>query len=426
MGSSPEPIVFRAINAARVDPAACRAVRMSLVGQRLDRRESVGDEFDYPGRGPRGQALRLRLESLPAQHLVVSSASRIVILGADDAADEIRMTDDAVTPRSRFMRNTTSPTEPAKSNFADLVESLRGVLLTFADFITIVDPRDVGANERAKNDVAALEGVPSAEILSLMAARLHGNSWLDDWSARHGYALDATHLMRNSNIVVFAGDPGTGKTQLAHASPGYLAAALGEPVVFVQLSTRLRGQGVQGKGASDVLNALEAMGEFLVRNGLPAIIFLDEAEAVGASRVERDAGGGGAQENLAIVDALIVGIDRLFAISATRGVVLLATNLPRSLDPALRRRGTTFNFPRPSRDARISILSRVLGSVLDTGEIEQLNTALDALEPAPTAADLITQLVVPAVYSAAIANRRIASGELIQRAALLVPTPAGY
>jgi hypothetical protein len=75
--------------------------------------------------------------------------------------------------------------------------------------------------------------------------------------------------------------------------------------------------------------------------------------------------GSGAQENVAIVDGLIVALDRISARSRARLVLVMATNLIDGFDPAVVRRASIYQFGRPDASARKQIHDDRLGDVLD-------------------------------------------------------------
>ena len=82
-----------------------------------------------------------------------------------------------------------------------------------------------------------------------------------------------------------------------------------------------------------------------------AVLFLDEADALLAAR----GSGRASRHDDAAVDVLLVNLERF------DGVVLLATNLPDRLDPALGRRiGWRLEFPFPDARTRVAIWRRML------------------------------------------------------------------
>ncbi|MEM7093439.1 MAG: ATP-dependent zinc metalloprotease FtsH [Actinomycetota bacterium] len=124
--------------------------------------------------------------------------------------------------------------------------------------------------------------------------------------------------------VLLYGPPGTGKTLLARA----VAGEAGVP--FLSISGSDFVEMFVGVGASRVRDLFEQ-----AKEDAPAIIFIDEIDAVGR---HRGAGlGGGHDEREQTLNQLLVEMD---GFDATTGVILVAaTNRPDILDPALLRPG---------------------------------------------------------------------------------------
>ena len=135
--------------------------------------------------------------------------------------------------------------------------------------------------------------------------------------------------------VLLIGPPGTGKTLLAKA----VAGEAGVP--FFSISGSDFVEMFVGVGASRVRDLFEQ-----AKRNAPAIIFIDEIDAVGR---QRGAGlGGGHDEREQTLNKLLVEMD---GFSANEGVIVLAaTNRPDILDRALLRPGrfdrqVTVNYP---------------------------------------------------------------------------------
>ena len=124
--------------------------------------------------------------------------------------------------------------------------------------------------------------------------------------------------------VLLVGPPGTGKTLLAKA----VAGEAGVP--FFSISGSDFVEMFVGVGASRVRDLFEQ-----AKKASPAIIFIDEIDAVGR---QRGAGlGGGHDEREQTLNQLLVEMD---GFAANEGVIIIAaTNRPDILDPALLRPG---------------------------------------------------------------------------------------
>jgi cell division protease FtsH len=144
--------------------------------------------------------------------------------------------------------------------------------------------------------------------------------------------------------VLLVGPPGTGKTLLARAVAGEAEV----PFFYVNGSEFI--QLFVGVGAARVRELFDE-----AKAAAPAIVFVDEVDAVGRSR---GAGlGGGNDEREQTLNQLLSEMDGFTPNDHT--VVLAATNRPDVLDPALLRPGRFDRrviIDRPECDARLAIL----------------------------------------------------------------------
>jgi len=124
--------------------------------------------------------------------------------------------------------------------------------------------------------------------------------------------------------VLLMGPPGTGKTLLARAVAGE------SNVPFFHVSASEFVEMFVGVGASRIRDAF-----LTAKKSAPAILFIDEIDAVGR---QRGAGlGGGNDEREQTLNQILVELDGFER--ETRVIVLAATNRPDILDPALLRPG---------------------------------------------------------------------------------------
>ena len=129
---------------------------------------------------------------------------------------------------------------------------------------------------------------------------------------------------RGPRGVLMAGPPGTGKTLLARAVAGEAH------VPFLSVSGSSFVEMFVGVGAARVRDLFEQ-----ARTLAPAIIFIDEIDALGARRDH--SGFAGHDEREQTLNQLLAEMD---GFDQSGGVVVLAaTNQPDALDPALRRPG---------------------------------------------------------------------------------------
>ncbi|MEC9179552.1 MAG: ATP-dependent zinc metalloprotease FtsH, partial [Actinomycetota bacterium] len=186
--------------------------------------------------------------------------------------------------------------------------------------------------------------------------------------------------------VLLYGPPGTGKTLLARA----VAGEAGAP--FFSISGSDFVEMFVGVGASRVRDLFEQ-----AKANAPAIIFIDEIDAVGR---HRGAGlGGGHDEREQTLNQMLVEMD---GFDVTGGVILIAaTNRPDILDPALLRPGRfdrQIAVERPDLNGRYEILKVHAKGKPITDDIDLM--AVARRTPGFTGADLANVLNEAALLTA--------------------------
>ncbi|KAK5250635.1 i-AAA protease yme1, partial [Exophiala xenobiotica] len=160
--------------------------------------------------------------------------------------------------------------------------------------------------------------------------------------------------------VLLVGPPGTGKTMLARA----VAGEAGVPVFYMSGSEF--DELYVGVGAKRVRDLFSQ-----ARNKAPAIIFIDELDAVGGKRNARDPAY--AKQTL---NQLLTELD---GFSPSTGVILIAaTNYPESLDKALVRPGRFdrhVTVPLPDVRGRVEILKHHMRNMPIAADVDATNLA---------------------------------------------------
>jgi cell division protease FtsH len=164
--------------------------------------------------------------------------------------------------------------------------------------------------------------------------------------------------------VLLYGPPGTGKTLLAKAVAGEA------DVPFFSQSASEFVEAIVGVGASRVRDLFDQ-----AKQAAPAIVFIDELDAIGGARGRGIAFGGGNDEREQTLNQILTEMDGFDP--NTNVIVMAATNRADVLDEALLRPG---RFDRrvavqpPDRDGREAILrvharNVALGDDVDLGQI---------------------------------------------------------
>jgi len=174
--------------------------------------------------------------------------------------------------------------------------------------------------------------------------------------------------------ILLVGPPGTGKTLLARAVAGEAS------VPFFSINGSEFVEMFVGVGAARVRDLFEQ-----ARKQAPAIIFIDEVDALGKARGAY--GLGGHDEKEQTLNQLLAELD---GFDPASGLVLLAaTNRPEILDPALLRAGRfdrQILVDRPDKKGRIQILDVHLRKIKLALDVDREQIA--ALTPGFSGADL--------------------------------------
>jgi cell division protease FtsH len=201
--------------------------------------------------------------------------------------------------------------------------------------------------------------------------------------------------------VLLSGAPGTGKTLLARAVAGEAS------VPFFQMSASEFVEMIVGVGASRVRDLFQQ-----AKAAAPAIIFIDELDAIGRSRAAGGANiSGGHDEREQTLNQILTEMD---GFDPRAGVIVLgATNRPEILDPALLRPGRfdrRVSVQPPDRAGREAILRVHTRSVPLAPDVDL--GALASSTPGMVGADLANVVNEAALLAARRNHQRVNNGDL--------------
>ncbi|MBR0799710.1 ATP-dependent zinc metalloprotease FtsH [Bradyrhizobium jicamae] len=225
---------------------------------------------------------------------------------------------------------------------------------------------------KAKIYVQANTGVTFADVAGVDEAKDELHEVVDFLKNPTDYGRLGGRMPKG---VLLVGPPGTGKTLLAKAVAGEAK------VPFFSISGSEFVEMFVGVGAARVRDLFQQ-----AHQKAPAIIFIDELDALGRARgIGPFAGGHDEKEQT--LNQLLVELDGFD--SRTGLVILAATNRPEILDPALLRAGRFDRqvlVDRPDKKGRIAILDVHMKKVRLAPDVDP--EAVAALTPGFTGADL--------------------------------------
>jgi cell division protease FtsH len=243
---------------------------------------------------------------------------------------------------------------------------------------------------KAKVYVMQDTGVTFADVAGVDEAKQELVEVVDFLRHPVDYGRLGAHIPKG---VLLVGPPGTGKTLLAKA----VAGEAGVP--FFSMSGSEFVELFVGVGASRVRDLFEQ-----ARAKAPAIIFIDELDALGRARGAFP-GMGGHDEKEQTLNQLLAEMD---GFDASAGVIILAaTNRPEILDPALLRAGRFDRqvlVDKPDRKGRLDILRVHARQVTLVPDLSLEEVA--AITPGFSGADLANLVNEAAI----VATRRQAKG----------------
>jgi AAA+ superfamily predicted ATPase len=216
----------------------------------------------------------------------------------------------------------------------------------------------MGGKDGPKGMLSQLAGEAGEEITEIPTTRFSDVKGVDE---AKGELEDVVNFLRDPQKyrrlgakvpkgVLLTGPPGTGKTLLARAVAGEAGCK------FYAKSASEFEEMLVGLGASRVRALFAA-----ARKNSPAIIFIDEIDAMGGKR-KTSFGSGAERQTLNQLLACMDGFTK-----GENVIVIAATNSPEILDPALVRPGrfdTTVDVPLPDVKGRKAIIDLYLQKIV--------------------------------------------------------------
>ena len=196
-----------------------------------------------------------------------------------------------------------------------------------------------------------------------------------EWPLKHPEAFERLKVARPKGVLVY-GPPGCGKSLLVRAAATSCAAS------FVSISAAELFSPYVGDSEKMVTALFQR-----ARLAVPAILFLDELDAMVGAR----ASGGANQGQTAQLGVVATLLQEMDGIAASQGVIVVgATNRPDKIDAALMRPGrfdSLVYIPNPDKAARLSILKAVCSKMPLKGvDLETVASRTDLFSGADLAA----------------------------------------
>jgi AAA+ superfamily predicted ATPase len=287
---------------------------------------------------------------------------------------------------------------------------------------------DIEYQERY-NELIGIDDYKS-RVVKLLSVFINPND-LINWAEKHYKKIPSivNSVLKRPPLIVFEGDVGSGKTELAITIGDEVARLEKIDITLFPLSLSTRGEGRVGQMTKQISEAFEVVVSKAqkLKNGTKkslggVILLIDEADSLAQSRESEQMH----HEDRAGVNALIRGIDRL-GNGKLPGAVIMCTNRINALDPAIRRRAADIiTFGRPNDEQRRELLNKPLSELgLKEKEISQIADATGKngiYDYGFTFSDL-TQRFLPTIILDAYPKKKVLSGRVLELVKHIKPTP---
>jgi len=264
-----------------------------------------------------------------------------------------------------------------------------------------------------------------SKILGLLVNSTGLNIWLEKFHPEGRSAFNT--ILRRPPLIILAGDVGAGKSELAYTIGDTVARKENIDIELFPLSLSTRGQGRVGEMTQLISAAFDYTLEKAKKlkgetksNGA-VILLVDEADALAQSRENNQMH----HEDKAGVNAFIRGIDSL-GNGKLPAAVIMCTNRPESLDPAIKRRAAEiFIFTRPNEEQREKVLMQPLSELgIDTATINEIVKITGPTENRKyglTYSDIMQRLI-PTIVLDAYPENGVTNESAVRIAKSIIPT----
>lgn len=239
-----------------------------------------------------------------------------------------------------------SQNKPVKRNkFMDIIFDVLGIIAILFFVRSAMGSNVMNMNKIGKEDEGEMSTVKFSDVAGIDTFRNEVEEIVDFLKNPEKYSSKGVKMPKG---VLLVGPPGTGKTLIAKAVAGEAKVAFFPTTGsdFVEMFV--------GLGASRMRSLFDK-----ARKNSPAVIFIDEIDAIGQKRNQNY----GSQEHGNTLIALLSLMDGFYSNNI---VVIAATNIVKVLDPALLRPGRfdrIINVPLPDIKGREEILKLVLSKI---------------------------------------------------------------
>jgi len=275
--------------------------------------------------------------------------------------------------------------------------------------------------EAQYDDLVGIDDHKSA-LLSFLELTLNPEKitqWLKTHHSKGLPYLDRLNL--SAPLIILSGEVGCGKTALASSIATPLGKLLDTRILTLEPPTNLRGSGLVGEISKRITDTFDnAKASLSSSPSGQGILILDEADDIATARSQMQAH----HEDRAGLNALIKQLDKLKEDKIKLAVILI-TNRPEVVDPAVRRRASLeLVFSRPDVIQLEALFNRILAGTNPTkSEISSLVDASKSKSIPFSFSDLTNKVAKAAILECLRSDKKLTAGELLAAVRHATPSP---